>query len=958
LLIFSSTFAQEPVAIHISEKYNLSDIEFYDVLEDKDGIIWFTADQGLSKHDGSSFVTFDNIEKKGHGVFGLFEDAKGRIWCNNLYGQFFYVSNDKMELFTSLESINEVRLINFAVFNETLIIVLANQIIWIDVKTKKQIRKVSTGSNIKPIILKDRLIICSTEKIYEVFSWGIKTIHAFKEERNYLLRSKLFLLKGSLFLIEAYNEHNELFIVEAKGIRRKGIPSELTSLDISNIYCNNSDIWFCTTSGLFSYNYSNGNFNKKYVALMGKHVSNVVVDRNDAIWLTTIRNGIFLLPNIRIRTITLPNNCSNISCLGTMDSSRICLGTTNGNIVTMNINTFHHKQIELPVRGTKKIYSLKYAPHLDRIYFGQVILKSLSIEDFSIRNESRFGGVKSISLSNRSLIYGSSNGSYLKEQYQVNSILKIDSSRCNCTYYSTSGSYYLGTINGLLVYDGEVSEKIKFEGREITALEITETEDKTIWVSTVTKGLLGIKKNKVVYQFEAKDGLISNKIGEIKGDNNFVWIASNKGLQVLNVKSQKFNSLTSNAGIISNAITGIELIGGRVFVSSNKGLVFFERNSVFKRWIPPNIYFTKVRVNDMDKKQLKEVYSLEYQQKKVEIFFSANGFYPKGEVVYQYRLLGQDSTWNTVNREVKKIKLLNLLPSSYVLEVRAKTNNDKVAFSGISRLKIRIEKPYWQQTWFFILLGVSIVSIFYLVIKIILKTKHRKQNLLLEKTLLDKENSLLELENLRSQMNPHFIFNALNSIQEYIVLNKKLHAQEYLVKFSKLIRLYLDQSQRRFISLSDEMESLNLYLELENLRFNEELDYKIKVNNDLNIDQIKVPSVFIQPYAENAIKHGLLHKKQDRKLRISFSRLIDTNELLCELVDNGIGRQASEIINKKNARYHNPFATFANKRRLQLLNRHMNKNAQVSTEDLYGNDGKSMGTKVSILIPIKSIEAW
>ncbi len=231
----------------------------------------------------------------------------------------------------------------------------------------------------------------------------------------------------------------------------------------------------------------------------------------------------------------------------------------------------------------------------------------------------------------------------------------------------------------------------------------------------------------------------------------------------------------------------------------------------------------------------------------------------------------------------------------------------------------------------------------------------------LQKRLLERANSdlekskknelrLLNLKTLRSQMNPHFIFNALNSIQDYIILNQKNLASEYLVKFADLIRNYLHFSEVGFISISDEMHNLNLYLELEKLRFEEQLDYVFLSNIVSDIDTIKIPTMLIQPYIENALQHGLLHKKTNRKLVISIKKTSD--EIIeCSIQDNGVGRKKSKEINKKRQNIYQPFALKATSERLDLLNYGLENKIGVEIIDLINND-EALGTKVILKIPI------
>lgn len=205
-----------------------------------------------------------------------------------------------------------------------------------------------------------------------------------------------------------------------------------------------------------------------------------------------------------------------------------------------------------------------------------------------------------------------------------------------------------------------------------------------------------------------------------------------------------------------------------------------------------------------------------------------------------------------------------------------------------------------------------------------------------------------ELKAIRSQMNPHFIFNALNSIQEYIFANEKKLASSYLVKFSRLIRIYLEQSQQSEIALKKEIEALDLYLHLENNRFGKQLQYKVEIDQNLNLENSFVPSLFIQPYVENAIKHGLLHKKGDKELIVKFSS--KKNQLEVTIDDNGIGREASRKHNEN--RPYKSFSTEASLNRVALINAKRSNKLLVTIIDKVDENNNATGTKVQIIIPL------
>ncbi|WP_298883993.1 histidine kinase [uncultured Polaribacter sp.] len=227
-----------------------------------------------------------------------------------------------------------------------------------------------------------------------------------------------------------------------------------------------------------------------------------------------------------------------------------------------------------------------------------------------------------------------------------------------------------------------------------------------------------------------------------------------------------------------------------------------------------------------------------------------------------------------------------------------------------------------------------------------LELKETQKRLEIEKLYNDSE-----LKALKSQMNPHFIFNALNSIQDYIILNEKKLARQYLVKFSRLIRIYLEQSQKIAITLNEEIKALRLYLELERDRFNDDFSFEISIGKNLELDDVQIPSLFLQPYVENALKHGLLHKKENKKLAIFFEKDETSNMLVCTIRDNGVGREASLKINKKRNKLHNSFATSANQKRVDLLNQNNNQFLELKINDLFENK-MPIGTEVIVKISL------
>ncbi|MBN2667052.1 MAG: histidine kinase [Bacteroidales bacterium] len=212
--------------------------------------------------------------------------------------------------------------------------------------------------------------------------------------------------------------------------------------------------------------------------------------------------------------------------------------------------------------------------------------------------------------------------------------------------------------------------------------------------------------------------------------------------------------------------------------------------------------------------------------------------------------------------------------------------------------------------------------------------------------------SELTQANLRQQMNPHFIFNTLNSIQYYMYQHDKLATNNYLTKFSSLMRKVLDNSQHTSVPLSDELSALNLYMELESIRFKDKFDFRITIDDEIDPIMHKVPTMLIQPYVENSISHGLIPK--EGKGFVSIDLKLNGTCILCTIEDNGIGREASMERNLKKEGNHNSLGTRISRSRLDLVNELYGTSLQTVYSDLKDEEGLPAGTRVEIHIPILS----
>lgn len=215
----------------------------------------------------------------------------------------------------------------------------------------------------------------------------------------------------------------------------------------------------------------------------------------------------------------------------------------------------------------------------------------------------------------------------------------------------------------------------------------------------------------------------------------------------------------------------------------------------------------------------------------------------------------------------------------------------------------------------------------------------------------EKQIAELKITSLQSQMNPHFIFNSLNSIKLNIIKNNKENAVYYLNKFSKLIRKILSISRVKEVSLQEELDTLELYVSIENLRFKNQIQFTIEVEKNINLDTIKIPPLILQPFVENAIWHGLSAKEGEKKLIICIS-LLTSNTIEIIIEDNGIGREKSSEFKNKKMIKRESIGLKLTEERLAVFSNKQHKKHQIIIEDKT-NQGKAIGTKVSVVLPIQ-----
>lgn len=377
-----------------------------------------------------------------------------------------------------------------------------------------------------------------------------------------------------------------------------------------------------------------------------------------------------------------------------------------------------------------------------------------------------------------------------------------------------------------------------------------------------------------------------------------------------------------------------------------------------KKEVPP-LHFTSIKIFGKEITTTKNVDALDtlvlqHNESQVSFEFAVLSFLSPERNRYACMMQGIDKSWQQLGAE-NSITYANLTPGGYAFKIKT-ANLDGIW--GIERtLYINIIPAFWQTVWFKILIGLLIAAFFYWLFKnrlkqINLKNQLKNEHLEAQKKEAEFKTKLSEVEltALRSQMNPHFIFNCLNSIKLYTIQNDSFTASEYLTKFSRLIRLVLENSRKDKVELHSELESLKLYIEMEAMRFKEKLQYSITENIDTSYTEI--PPLLIQPYVENAIWHGLMHKEKGGNINIVVDKGNMEDYLKITITDDGIGRIKAAALKSKSAVKQKSYGMRVTSERIALINQLFKTNTTVQIIDLVHTNGEAAGTQVIIQIPV------
>jgi len=493
--------------------------------------------------------------------------------------------------------------------------------------------------------------------------------------------------------------------------------------------------------------------------------------------------------------------------------------------------------------------------------------------------------------------------------------------------------------NDKYTFHEEISQ---LNGRNIWDLEIS--SDNTLWAGTDGYGLVAYNGQNAYTIKGTENDIIQDVFIENK---DYIWIATNYGVKQIQLAEVLENAAVSkvfdvNAGLVTREANCVVANSQYVFVGTNEGLTRINRQFVYADSSAPSLYLDSLLVNGV-KTVTDRPIRLSYNQNELEFYYTALSFKSFGQLTYHYQLEGADRQEQSTSGRL--VRYSNLPPGDYRFQLRA-SDIQNVDSNQLEAVRITILPPWWKTPLAFILAALALILITAGIYLWRIAQIRRKADW---ETSINKQFAELELQALQSQMNPHFVFNSLGAIQYFIQSNKKELADDYLARFGHLMRLFLESSKNRYISLAEEIKILNLYIQLEQTRFKNKFSYRLHVDEAIEPHSTFIPSMLLQPFVENAINHGLFHKKEAGELTIDFQVKNDTT--ICIIEDNGIGREEAGQIRLRSNKSYKSRAMQITQERLKALKRFEDFDIHFDIIDLYDENGMAQGTRVIIHIP-------
>lgn len=934
--------------------------------EDGQGDIWVGTDNGLSRWNGREFTNFSLSDSSRNPVYCIQEDSTGTLWFGTGQGLYFLQRDSVLSIVPDSAFIGqEIRSLYQDGYGRQWI--GGNGNIWM--RNRDSLQQFSRQQGIPP----NKFIwdFCEDGQgnlWAATYGAGLLSLPSegkrFQRRMNQdaLFRGLLFDLhpdqKGRIW-IATQNTGAVIFDPVANTIQQltenNGLPSNYVRTILQDSW---SNIWLGTSGGgIVKYFGQQFTHVDQDEGLPGRAVYSVLEDQNCDIWMGTGAKGITVMGGDSLRFYDQSNGFTNRKVKALMEDSqgRIWAGTDGEGIaifkdsVIMRLSTIHG--------------------------LGDNWIRDI-LED---QNGDFWLATTGNGLTR--IRWRSDRTTIRKDQIKIlNTTRGMPQNHVNCLHQDRKGRIWFGMANqgiGFLDKKGKISQLTLPGGYTDNQVRcMVEDDYGYLWVGTAGGSLkrVFLYSDSTDFPIETfSEGLTSTNIYLLGLDSyQQLWIGTEKGVERATLGPER-QIIDLRAFGRAEGFVGIEACqnaffrdrGDHLWFGTVNGLTQFLPEQREETNRPPTLRLTHVRLTyeNLEDTRFADQVGPWFQVAgplKLKYFENHLGFDFEGvhqqtpeKIRYQWQLEGYEEEWSRL-RPATSATYANLNPGKYQFKVRACTLDQTC--SEVQTFSFEILPPLWQVLWFQLLMAALLLGIILLVFR--LRLNQVRRTAAAERDRLEMEKDLLRLEqkSLGLQMNPHFMFNALNSIQALITDNDAKTARYYLAKFARLMRLVLDNSRETFIPLHQEIQTLDIYLAIEQFSREQAFSYSLELAADLDPEEILIPPLLIQPFVENAIIHGIAHRSSPGNIQVEFRRQEEWLE--CIISDDGIGRKKAKTIRSQQSHTHKSTGLEVTQERLDILRQGQTGDQTRSIEfiDLTNEKGEPAGTRVVVRLPMQ--EEW
>lgn len=953
------SFSQEPYYQNFSFYEGYSFRSVYSILEDRSGFIWFTSEEGLFRFNGTTFKNYKNEQQTSFSGTYLKEDKFGRIWYQTFDGLLYYFEENKLKQF---QTVGTPYFFSFQISDKYIFTLEEKFFAVYDIRTLKLVKKIPK----KAYIIQTATLFKG--EMYYMFDQQLRKINNDLHDElvintsNYNLHNTLMCISNdAIYLTEKSNNNNSIYkISNKKLIRICGIEKDVF---VQNIQFLNGKIHLTTTDGLHIIDPIKTTVSEVY--LKKKNFSAALYDQKNNLWLSSPNDGIYLLSNIKL---TRENTFGNIPVRLSMIDKDLVFTTKNSEISWLNTNLHSirsYKKSAINAEG----YYLFYDP-VNRMLASGFSDGNTYIDDLSqpikkkrivkiaikkiVPIDQKYYAVIGTGFAGFFHLPGKEKAKskfdkYIlrlsKKDYDGILMYRIENPAFyqrgkSMVFDKSTDALYLATANGLFKWQKGVLQEIFVNHSPVVLKSIFCFNGKVIGLKG-NKSLIKISQFNDLESKEFEELFKHSDISTIRVFDNCILVQTQHYLRVFR-KNKKKQLVEYHKLDISNIeVFDFYIDQHFVWISSEEGLFKWNFHTVDTKKKIGVFQVNQLFANDVSIPLQGQV--LDYDQNNISVHYSILDFGNKTIERTYFKL--NNGKWQRMEPNSQSLNFSALSPNKYNVFFKGIVYGKPVFFKSIN---FTIAPPFWSSWWFVSLIIVCVAVILFVIYKYQINKIIQKNRMINEKITLENNLNKSMLTALKSQMNPHFFYNVLNSIQGYVLTGEQQKASESIGLFSDLSRAVLESSRMNEISLNDELELLETYLKLECMRM-PKISYQIIVDDNLRLHDLFLPPMILQPFVENAVKHGLANKNGKGKVILRFS--LFKNDLLIDIVDDGIGREAASKIASMNTRKGSSFSTEANRNRIELLNANFKSKIVYEITDLVDEYEVACGTRVKLVIP-------